>query len=130
MQVYQTDSNGFFVSEATADRSPLEKDTWLIPRGCVTEKPPTLEEGQSAKWEGGAWVIVSHEPEPEPETPVKDPADEIREERNYRLSGTDWTQLNDSPVDKAVWAAYRQELRDVPQQAGFPSNVIWPERPE
>ena len=31
-----------------------------------------------------------------------------------------------APVDKAAWAAYRQELRDITAQAGFPWNVQWP----
>jgi hypothetical protein len=54
----------------------------------------------------------------------------VRESRNRRLSETDWTQLADAPVDKAVWAAYRQELRDVPTQVGFPWTINWPAQPE
>ena len=53
----------------------------------------------------------------------------VRNERNQLLSASDWTQNPDAPVDKAAWAAYRQALRDVPQQANFPETVIWPERP-
>jgi hypothetical protein len=53
--------------------------------------------------------------------------------RNYRaelLAETDWTQLADVPqATKDVWIAYRQALRDVPQQAGFPTNVVWPTKP-
>ncbi len=56
-----------------------------------------------------------------------DQAEKVRSDRNKRLSDCDWTQLADSPVDKAVWATYRQALRDVPSQAGFPWNVQWPE---
>jgi len=32
-------------------------------------------------------------------------------------------------VDQAAWATYRQDLRDVPQQAGFPTTVVWPTKP-
>lgn len=53
----------------------------------------------------------------------------VRNDRNTRLSQCDWTQLADSPVDKAAWATYRQELRDLPSQAGFPWNVTWPTQP-
>ena len=53
----------------------------------------------------------------------------IRADRNRRLNESDWTQVEDSPVDKAAWATYRQALRDVPSQAGFPWNVNWPEKP-
>jgi len=55
--------------------------------------------------------------------------DEVRAERNSRLTNSDWTQLSDSPADHGTWAIYRQELRDVPDQEGFPWNVIWPEPP-
>lgn len=54
----------------------------------------------------------------------------VRHDRNNRLSETDWTQVEDSPVDKAAWATYRQALRDVPTQAGFPWDVNWPSQPE
>lgn len=55
---------------------------------------------------------------------------EVRADRNTRLTACDWTQLADSPVtDKAAWIAYRRALRDVPSQAGFPWNVTWPTQP-
>lgn len=53
----------------------------------------------------------------------------VRQERNRRLADCDWTQLPDAPVDAALWAVYRQELRDVTAQAGFPDNVVWPAPP-
>ena len=56
-------------------------------------------------------------------------AKSVRDDRNKRLTETDWTQVADAPVDKAVWAAYRQALRDVPSQAGFPWDIQWPVEP-
>jgi len=53
----------------------------------------------------------------------------VRAERDTKLRQTDWTQLADSTADKAVWATYRQALRDVPAQAGFPWTVVWPTQP-
>jgi hypothetical protein len=53
----------------------------------------------------------------------------IRTERNKRLADCDWTQLPDAPVDTAAWAAYRQLLREVPSQDGFPWEIVWPEEP-
>ena len=53
-------------------------------------------------------------------------------QRSYRaqfLKDCDWTQVEDAPVDKVVWGAYRQELRDVTKQGGFPWNVKWPVSP-
>ena len=55
---------------------------------------------------------------------------EVRTERDRLLASSDWTQVADAPVDQAAWAAYRQELRDLPDQSGFPEKVIWPIRPE
>lgn len=56
-------------------------------------------------------------------------AENVRRTRNQMLSDCDWTQLLDSQVDRTTWAAYRQELRDVPTQDGFPWNVTWPTQP-
>lgn len=54
----------------------------------------------------------------------------IRSQRTQKLAESDWTQVADAPVDKAVWAVYRQALRDVTTQAGFPWEVEWPTQPE
>lgn len=56
-------------------------------------------------------------------------AEKVRTERNEKLAVCDWTQLTDSTADKTAWATYRQALRDVPKQAGFPWNVTWPTEP-
>lgn len=53
----------------------------------------------------------------------------IRASRNALLLSSDWTQVADAPVDQAAWAAYRQALRDMPSQAGFPWQVQWPIEP-
>ena len=64
------------------------------------------------------------ESSPEPEF-VEDP----RDKRNLLLLESDWSQLPDSPVDASVWATYRQELRDLPSQEGFPDTIVWPVKP-
>ena len=56
-------------------------------------------------------------------------AKSVRDTRNTKLKDCDWTQVADAPVDKAAWAVYRQALRDVTSQAGFPWTVTWPEAP-
>jgi len=59
-------------------------------------------------------------------------AEEIRAKRQSLIKGADWTQMPDSPLsdaDKAVWQTYRQALRDVPSQDGFPDSVAWPTKP-
>jgi hypothetical protein len=54
----------------------------------------------------------------------------IRQERSAKLKECDWTQTADSPVNKETWATYRQSLRDVPSQEGFPWTITWPTQPE
>ena len=56
-------------------------------------------------------------------------AKNVRATRGDKLSKCDWTQLADAPVDKAVWATYRQALRDVTTQTGFPWTITWPDAP-
>ena len=56
-------------------------------------------------------------------------AKNVRTSRNDLLAKCDWTQLADSTADKTIWATYRQMLRDVTVQDGFPWNVTWPEAP-
>lgn len=56
-------------------------------------------------------------------------AKSVREQRTQKLKDSDWTQVADAPVDQAAWATYRQALRDVPSQAGFPWEVQWPVAP-
>lgn len=56
-------------------------------------------------------------------------AAEVRTLRTQLLAECDWTQLPDSPVDKDAWAAYRQALRDISNQEGFPWSVEFPLNP-
>lgn len=57
--------------------------------------------------------------------------DLIRDLRNTLLIKCDWTQVSDLPDSvKIPWSEYRQKLRDLPQQEGFPDNVVWPIPPD
>jgi hypothetical protein len=53
----------------------------------------------------------------------------VRNSRTEMLKDCDWTQLADSTADKTAWATYRQALRDVTTQTGFPWTVTWPTQP-
>ena len=60
-------------------------------------------------------------------------ASEVRARRDRLLADTDWTQVLDAPVSdesRAALRVYRQALRDVTAQEGFPVAVVWPELPE
>ena len=59
-------------------------------------------------------------------------AEEARAERDKLLAETDWTQVLDAPIDaetREAYRAYRQALRDIPEQEGFPDTITWPELP-
>lgn len=57
-------------------------------------------------------------------------AKSVRADRNQKLKDSDWTQVADAPVDKAAWAAYRQALRELTSQTGFPWDAAWPVKPD
>jgi hypothetical protein len=58
-------------------------------------------------------------------------AKSVREQRNQKLKDSDWSQGKDIPdAVSTPWAAYRQALRDVPAQSGFPWDITWPAQPE
>ena len=56
-------------------------------------------------------------------------AKSVRASRTQLLKDCDWTQIADSTADKAAWATYRQALRDVTAQSGFPWTITWPDAP-
>ena len=52
----------------------------------------------------------------------------VREERDALLAATDWMANSDVTMTSG-WATYRQALRDVPSQSGFPNTITWPTKP-
>ena len=56
---------------------------------------------------------------------------EANTKRNRLLYETDWTQMPDVTLaTKTAWATYRQALRDITEQSGYPTNIIWPTPPQ
>ena len=88
------------------------------PNGCVYT---------GTRWET-AWTVRDKKPE-EAEQYIAALAYRTRLQRDELLQDTDWTMLADAPVDQTAWATYRQALRDVSAQAGFPNDVVWPIKP-
>jgi len=88
----------------------------------IVESSPVLS--------NGLWVqnwVIEQLTEEERLQAEEEKSSEIRKQRNELLSDTDWTQLNDvSPTVSQQYANYRQALRDMPQQSGFPWNITWP----
>jgi hypothetical protein len=110
---------------------------WLAANSCkkVNLFKPHDQETQvltpSSPYVEGEWVytvtVRSKTPE-ETEATIASRAANVRAERDRRLSASDWTQVLDAPVDRTAWVLYRQALRDLPEQPGFP-DVSFPLEP-
>jgi hypothetical protein len=72
------------------------------------------------------WLAYAKQQEAEKQAQV------IRDKRDKLLSDTDWTQTDDAPLsseDKESVRKYRQALRDITAQSGFPQEIKWPDKP-
>jgi len=104
----------------TQPAPPHDPETHFVEYGDV----PTLL--------GGEWVFASFLRQLSPEQIAERTASralDVRFERNRLLAETDWSALSDVTMSPEM-AAYRQALRDVTAQPGFPDNVTWPAKPE
>jgi len=90
---------------------------------CVRNSEPTFD--------GEHWTIgwtVSNKTEEETTQYDADLSAEIRTDRNKRLADTDWWAVSDRTMSSGQ-TEYRDLLRKVPQQTGFPLSVTWPTKP-
>ena len=123
-------SNGTTFEEDVAKREPYELEHEETYRNSETGETETkVVKSPSIK----RFFVIGEKPAPVPEPTQEEKEQAIRNERNLRLSYTDWTQLPDAPLtaeQKAAYAEYRQALRDIPEQEGFPEAIEWPEEPQ
>lgn len=119
-------------------------DSILTEFGVVTVlevSPPTVE--YSKTWheitpvlEDGVWkqaYSVSDLSAEELNAKDAEAAKGVRTTRDKLIAETDWIVIKNLELNQnvpGVWEVYRQNLRDVPAQAGFPHNVTWPTKPE
>jgi hypothetical protein len=108
------------VRVAELDAPAFDKQTQKL----VQDLAPTLA---NSVWSLGWAVQALSQAEQDAQNTAQ--AKSVRQQRNTKLAECDWTQVADAPVDKAVWATYRQALRDITGQAGFPWTMTWPETP-
>lgn len=91
------------------------------------------EEGYREKRGDDLSWSVEKIPEKTEEEKLQEAKEQARAKRDSLLAACDYFVMADYPAseeDKAIVIAYRQALRDVPQQAGFPYEIVWPEKPE
>ena len=76
------------------------------------------------------WIVRDLTPE-EVQARLDEAAEAARQERNFYLLQSDYIFCSDVEIqDKEAWRLFRQALRDLPQQDGFPQSIDWPERPQ
>lgn len=56
-------------------------------------------------------------------------SNDVRKDRDAKLTATDYRMVSDAPWNTSDWATYRQQLRDITTQEGFPHNITWPTEP-
>ena len=107
--------------------------------GVVPVKPTTppqetytINLERTAVLQNGIWVEKWIETPATPEQineRTTASSNDARLQRNQLLVDCDWTQLSDAPVNGSDWSVYRQKLRDITAQAGFPWEINWPNTP-
>lgn len=120
----------------------------IIGRGDVPDSMADLQEGPLLWLDGdprtqyvdvGLKLLRTKPPSPSPDhvwdwatkswqVDLASVEQRVRQRRAALLQASDWTQLSDVTISPQ-WVVYRQALRDIPEQPGFPLTVTWPEQP-
>lgn len=93
-----------------------------IQNGQVVNMPPKPNGSTYFDYDTKQWVL---------DYPTQEAV--VKQKRDDFLYKSDWTQIPNNPLtpeQQQAWAVYRQELRDVTSQSGYPFNVIWPTPPQ
>jgi hypothetical protein len=109
--------SGNFILEQKTNPS-----TQYISNGNVVDIPAKPDYESSFDYSSGQWVQNS---DAQKQTVIT--------KRNALLYSSDWTQLANGPLTPEIqqeWALYRQQLRDITDQSGYPFNVAWPTPPQ
>ena len=95
------------------------------------EKTKKLEDGGFVKQDGAwikTWNIVEKTSEELAEW-IESKKQQVRSQRDMLIAETDYLALSDNTLSPEM-AAYRQALRDITTQEGFPESISWPTKPE
>lgn len=124
---YSKSTGGFYAPEIHGDAIPSDGVE------ITTEEHAELLIGQSQ----GKRIVADESGHPSlvnsPAPSASDQAASARARRDALLAASDWVTLRAIETGEDVpgeWVTYRQALRDLPQQAGFPQTINWPTAPE
>ena len=117
-------SHGIFhvMPDAQPEHDPLVQTIVRDPEPHNNETAVNEETGETYKT--GRWVI-GYTAENKPQDQAEDA---VRNKRDQLLNETDWMALSDVTMS-AEMTSYRQALRDITDQTGFPYSVTWPTKP-
>lgn len=104
-----------------ADVDPAATD-YFVRNGVIVNRPS--RPSRFHQWSGSAWL-----------EDADGASIRVRQKRDTLLAQSDWSDLSSAPSRLGgqryqQWQKYRQELRDLTKQPGFPLNVVWPVAPE
>lgn len=112
----------------THDDAGIVTGPGYTPDGTIPAHGIECTPEQALAWQGSTVVDGAIVAPPPPTTDQL--AATARAERNARLTASDWSQGRDVPDSVASkWTQYRQALRDLTKQAGFPESITWPVAP-
>jgi hypothetical protein len=106
--------------------TPHDEEMRELIRKFSQEEGYREKRGEDLSWS------VEKIPEKTEEEKLAEAEEQIRSKRDSLISDTDYLLMDDYPIsseDLEAVKAYRTALRDVPQQEGFPYDVVWPELP-
>ena len=139
------DAAGRYVTFVIVLDNQVQHYTLKDGESLIDAKPPTHKQyagadgfvvpawdADASAWTEGATAAELADWVSEHTLPAEELAAEARSKRDKLLAATDWTQVLDAPIDaetRDAYRAYRQALRDIPEQEGFPGTITWPELP-
>lgn len=132
LNIFQVFPNTSFPSPLTDNDLPegyVMVGTIPIPEIKETQKAiPGIPILQNSKWVQ-SWQVVDMSSEEIEERKLAK-SNDVTAQRNQLLSVSDWTQGKDIPDSiSEAWASYRQSLRDITNQPGYPYSIEWPVQP-
>ena len=120
--------------ESAPETSPLSEGFTEDAEAVVREAPTTAEPPSYNNLT--QYITTQNEPDSNnviqwiiSEYPEETKMSNVRNHRDMLLQQTDWMMFSDTATPSQAWLDYRQALRDVPSQAEFPDNIIWPTKP-
>ena len=118
MNAYKYDDDFIYTGIVDCVEASPPDVGWYLPAQSTDVAPPTDEQGQWI-FDGHVWTELA----------IEKKAGLIRQQRDALLSATDYMMMPDYPMSELArenLKVYRQALRDVPEQPGFPNSVVWP----